>query len=99
MTIPEIIETLKVAKAEVEWNYPLDYAIVIDETIEHLEKQIPKKAKEETINRGMDISGEYDIECNLCCPICGAVVGTFETGENEFSYKYCPECGQALDWS
>ena len=64
-----------------------------------LEKQIPKKATEETINRGIDISGEYDIDFNLCCPICGAVVGTFETGENEYFSKYCYNCGQALDWS
>ena len=67
--------------------------------ISALEKQIPKKATEETINRGIDITGEYDIDCNLCCPGCGAVVGTFETGENEYFAKYCGECGQALDWS
>lgn len=64
-----------------------------------LEKQIPKKATEETINRGIDISGEYDIDFNLCCPACGGVVGTFEAGEDEYFSKYCPDCGQALDWS
>ena len=31
MDIKEIKETLTIAKAEVEWNYPLDYAIAIDE--------------------------------------------------------------------
>jgi len=78
----------------------------VDKTIEvfelaksALEKQIPKKATEETINRGIDITGEYDIDFNLCCPVCGAVVGTFETGENEYFAKYCNDCGQALDWS
>ena len=61
-------------------------------------KQIPKKATEETINRGIDISGEYDIDFNLCCPVCGGVVGTFEGEVDEYFSKYCPNCGQALDW-
>ena len=39
----EAIEVLEVAKAEVEWSYPLDYAINIDLAIEALKKQIPKK--------------------------------------------------------
>ena len=64
-----------------------------------LEKQIPKKATEETINRGIDISGEYDIDFNLCCPICGGIIGTFEGEVDEYFVKYCPNCGQALDWS
>ena len=72
---------------------------VKDMCIKALEKQIPKKAIEETINRGIDISGEYDIDFNLCCPVCGEVVGTFEAGENEYFSKYCGNCGQALDWS
>ena len=64
-----------------------------------LKKQIPKKATEETINRGIDISGEYDIDFNLCCPVCGGIVGTFEGEVDEYFVKYCPNCGQALDWS
>ena len=43
MTPKEAIETLKIAKAEVEWNYPLDYGIALDLAIDALEKQIPKK--------------------------------------------------------
>ena len=34
MTRKEVIDTLKIAKAEVEWNYPLDYAIAIDQAID-----------------------------------------------------------------
>lgn len=37
MTIKELIKTLKIAKAEVEWNYPLDYQIAFDETIKIIE--------------------------------------------------------------
>ena len=43
MTPKEAIKILEIAKAEVEWNYPLEYAIAIDTAIEALEKQIPKK--------------------------------------------------------
>lgn len=43
MTAEEAIQTIEAAKAEVEWNYPLDYAAAFDLAIEALEKQIPKK--------------------------------------------------------
>lgn len=36
MTRKEVIDTLEIAKAEVEWNYPLDYAIAIDQAIEYI---------------------------------------------------------------
>lgn len=62
-----------------------------------LEKQIPKKTIEEERNRGIDISGEYDIDFHLCCPACGAVVGTYEAGVNEYFENYCSNCGQAID--
>ena len=46
MTPNEAIETIKVAIADVEWNYPLDYSIAFETAIEALEKQIPKKPNE-----------------------------------------------------
>ncbi len=54
------------------------------------EKQKPKIA---------DIWGDGYADGNLVydmydCPNCGA---TYELGCDE--YKYCPECGQAIDWS
>lgn len=36
MTRKEVIETLEIAKAEIEWNYPLDYAIAIDQAIKYI---------------------------------------------------------------
>lgn len=62
-----------------------------------LEKQIPKKPITETVNRGISVSGEYDIDFNYLCPNCNTVVGDYETGDA--FYKFCPDCGQALDWS
>ena len=37
MTNKEAIETIKIAIAEVEWNYPMDYAIAFEKAIEALE--------------------------------------------------------------
>ena len=36
MTRKEVIDTLKVAKAEVEWNYPMNYYLAIDQAIEYI---------------------------------------------------------------
>jgi len=38
MTDKEAIEIIKVAKAEVEWEYPMDYAAAFDKAIEAFEK-------------------------------------------------------------
>ena len=45
MNLKEVIKTLELAKAEVEWDYPMDYAVAIDEAIKAIDKQIPKKPK------------------------------------------------------
>lgn len=83
MTLKEAIKILEVAKAEVEWNYPLDYAVAIDTAIEALEKQIPKKP----ISLGEDIDRDVGQ-----CPNCKEIIDTYE------DYKYCSDCGQAIDW-
>lgn len=92
-------KAVKILKANDERRIASIYVSIKALAIKALEKQIPKKATEKTTNRGIDISGEYDIDFDLCCPVCGAVVGTFEAEENEYFYKCCPDCGQALDWS
>lgn len=61
--------------------------------ISALEKQIPRVAKTQTINRGIDQTGEYQIDSYYICPCCKAVVGDYECDE---IYDYCPKCGQAL---
>lgn len=77
---------------------------VINEALNMVEnavkkKQIPKKPITDTVNRGILASGEYDIDTNYLCPnyYCNTVVGDYDI--NEAFYKFCPECGQALDWS
>lgn len=55
MTKDEAIETIKTAIAEVEWEYPMNYAAAFDMAIEALEKQpkwipvserLPEKGKD-----------------------------------------------------
>ena len=59
--------------------------------IEALEKQIPKKP--DLISDGYDDNGNliYD---TWICPCCEK---QYELDYDD--YKFCPECGQAIDWS
>ena len=100
MTPQEAKEALKIEQIQIEGKAVrvAKFFEGISVANEALEKQTPKKATAETINRGIDISGEYDIDFNLCCPVCGGVVGTFEGEVDVYFSKYCPNCGQALDW-
>lgn len=48
MTRKEVIDTLKLAKAEVEWNYPMNYYLAIDQAIKYIQayEMIENKLKE-----------------------------------------------------
>lgn len=93
MTNVEAIETIKIAIAEVEWNYPMDYTIAFETAIEALEKQIPKKPVRRTIYTEY-LQGYYTIRV---CPVCG-VDTPVPRGLESWEF-WCPDCGQALDWS
>ena len=83
MNLKEVIKTLELAKAEVEWDYPMDYAVAIDEAIKAIDKQIPKKPEPKK-----DASGEYYV-----CPVCGVYQET-----SEGNPPYCINCGKRLLW-
>lgn len=85
MTTKEIIETLEIAKAEVEWNYPLDYAIAFDEAVKILEKEIPikihKMVKFENIVFGRCRCG-HDVASFMCyCENCGQKIDWSDDNE------------------
>ena len=42
-----------------------------------------------------------DIECCVYCPNCKRQVNVYSKEPNDEPYepKFCPECGQPLDWS
>lgn len=80
MTNEEAIKTIEVAIAEVEWNYPMDYAIAFETAISAIEKQIPKKPLH------WDDCEQFYIEC----PCCG------KRYDSRLGYKGCPYCLQAI---
>lgn len=85
MTPEEAIKTIELAKAEVEWEYPMDYAIAFEMAIKALEKQIPLIPEE---IRQSDL---------LSCPSCfRAIKKRIENSPHDINF--CPFCGQALDW-
>lgn len=92
-----IQKALEIIKNEVSYKS----GIIINKALKTVEsavgKEIPRKPITETVNRGISVSGEYDIDFNYLCPNCNTVVGDYET--DDAFYKFCPDCGQALDWS
>lgn len=60
-----------------ERNFAVYITEALNMAVEALEKQIPKKLKDDGW---------------LYCPICGRDVLLDR-------FDYCPDCGQALDWS
>ena len=91
MTNKEAIETIKIAMAEVEWDYPMDYTVAFEMAIDALEKQVqkkPTKTKIATLNKSPEAISWESIHC---CPRCESNLAR--------QYKYCPQCGLEIDWS
>ena len=63
MTNEEAIKTIEIAVSEVEWNYPMDYAVAFETAISALEKQIPKKVM---------LYNKFERHCE-----CGAIVKSY----------------------
>lgn len=84
MNPKEVVKTLEIAKAEVEWNYPMDYAVAMDEAIKAVEKQIAKKP-----------IGDLHSVPHYRCPVCG---GSVKTYEKDCGDRVCRWCGQFIDW-
>ena len=64
---------------------------------ELVEKATPKKPKEQLIDnycKGIPGDPPNENEPYYFCPSCNEWVG-----DDGFKYKYCQNCGQALDWS
>ena len=78
MTLEKAVQILKIAKAEIEWNYSLEYQEAFDIAIDAIEKQIPKKIK---------MKDDYTPICPVCgeevwdmdwCNSCGQRIGDYE---------------------
>lgn len=89
MTPQEAIETIKIAQAEVEWNYPMDYAAAFDEANRALEKQIAKKPVYKS-----PFGDDDDDDCKIpFCPNCNKTITDY------LKIDWCNNCGQRIDWS
>lgn len=92
----EAIKTIRAAQAEVEWEYPMDYAVAFDMAIEAIEKRIPKRPKEIPIKENKNL-------WHLYCPSCKNWIGMWNSRLNRVDMhnisngNICPYCGQAID--
>ena len=62
------------------------YDKAVQTAIHALEKQVSKNAKNIHIDKGI-------IGIRGYCPVCGACINDVN------NYKYCGNCGTAMDWS
>ena len=100
MTPKEAIETIKMAIAEVEWNYHINYAAAFETAIEALEKQTPKKPVITTHHYRQEGTEELGVYRLSHCPSCweNESIGYFRSLIDKGT-AFCRHCGQALDWS
>lgn len=94
MTNEEAIRIISAAQGECEWNAPLDYQIAFDMAIEALKKQVPQKV----IQQYKSYNGAITCFEEFVCPACGAIFYD-DCSETTQYYDFCPNCGQANDWS
>lgn len=90
MTNKEAIETINIAMAEVEWDYPMDYTVAFEMAIDALEKQVqekPIKTKIATLNKSPEAISWESIHC---CPRCKSNLVS--------QHKYCSQCGLEIEW-
>lgn len=83
MTPEEALEIINIAIAEVEWNYPIEYAAAFELVKNALENKIPKFVKCPKGWQGIRYTRYY-------CPACGEL-----TRKNE---RVCHTCGQKLKY-
>lgn len=99
----EAIGIMKIALAEVEWEYPMDYAAAFETAIEALEKQVPKKPVEEFETHALyDFDGNYTEQLDITsfrCPTCKCVISSGEISKEDcIDIRYCDICGRAILW-
>lgn len=86
MTTQEAIETLKLMQGQIEWDYPMEYAVAVEMAVDAMQKQIPKKAV-----------GEH--YAHMRCPSCNHRIPSGQGSSSRRRDNWCNYCGQAIDWS
>lgn len=96
------LETIAVAVAEVEWDYPQNYAIAFETAIEVLKEKLEREQGCEYCNNGVE-TGSCDSDAKMrvekgdihCLPYIVVENDTFGTSDI-FDADYCPNCGKKL---
>lgn len=86
-------EAVEILKAGEERRLASDYCRIKDMSILALEKEIPKRIKEQTEDDRQFI--------DYVCPNCKNTLQQKMKGATRttiYKYKYCHYCGQALEW-
>lgn len=86
MTTQGAIETLKLIQGQIEWDYPMEYAVAVDIAVDALEKQIPRKPKYKAEDRFVK---NHFVEYSYC-PTCEKEVVAGD--------MFCVMCGQRICW-
>jgi hypothetical protein len=84
MKIHAIITNLEQLKSAIEWDYSIEFQIVLEQTIKRLEKDMPKDVLM-IDKQGCYGKTEQAPYCPNCC-------------ENVLKFDRCIHCGQALKW-
>jgi len=85
MTAQEAIETLKLMQGQVEWDYPMDYAVAVDMAVDALQKRMPEPAE----IKPAFVRDDGIVAYKRVCPDCG-----HELNEEDI----CPNCGKWIRW-
>lgn len=95
MTYEETLEYLR--KLPIDGNGYILEPIKVDVlrvAIEALDRIVPEKVVRRTVNKGFNLPMPTCVEV---CPCCG--VDTPNPRSLERWELFCPDCGQAIDWS
>ena len=85
MNNTEAIEIVKTAIANVEWDYPMDYAVAFEKAVEALKEQEP-----------VEPDGENCGECGYTLHRIN-YDGPDKELRHEW-FRFCPLCGKAVKW-
>ena len=93
MTNEDAIKTIKIAMAEVEWDYPMDYTVAFEMAVDALETQVPKMPM--FSHNLSDTLSVFRCECG------NAIKVSHDVGimNNNNAPNYCSKCGCRLEWS
>ena len=85
--IEKAIKAIKIAIAEVEWNYPLDYAIAFETAIEALQEKLERK-------KGCSFCNDKRV-VSFCATSYHSSLEPITIIEDLY-FGFCPHCGRKL---